>query len=514
MAVLPPQASGPEAPRPSPATGQGIAVEDPATGEIIGRVPDMTAEVPRLVARGRAAQPAWAGLGFAGRAKVVDACRRRMVAAKARIVASAIRETGQTYEEALLHEVFFNAASLRYWARSAERLLREERVPARDLWVLGRKVMVRYRPLGVIGVIAPWNFPLLLGVGDAIPALMAGNAVVLKPSSLTPLTTRMVVDIFHQAGVPEDVFICATGPAAAGGALVEHADMIAFTGSTATGRKIAAQAGERLIPCSLELGGKDPMIVCGDADLERAVNGAVQFGLLRSGQVCMSVERIYVEEPLYEPFVARLADRVRGLRQGPPGDAGETDLGAMISAEQVQIVAAHVDDARRKGARIVTGGGPAATGANGRFFAPTVVADADHSMVCMREETFGPTLPVMKVRDADEAVQLANDSHYGLTASVWTRDISKGEGLARQVRAGSVCVNDADIMIAARDAPFAGARDSGLGARHGPVGIRRYTEPQTIVVTRFAARQDLGWMPNSRWMTRLLDRIFTALYGR
>ena len=489
-----------------------IAVDDPATGQVIGHVPDMTAEIPALVARAKGAQPAWEASGFAARARVVDDCRRWLVANRSEIVASAVRESGKTHEEALFYEVFATADALKFWARRSQRFLRDERAAARNPFVLGRKIVVRHRPLGVVGVIAPWNFPIALGIGDAIPALMAGNAVVIKPSELTPLTTRMVVEGFHSVGLPEDVLVCATGEGAAGAALVDHVDMIMFTGSTATGRKVAARAGERLIPCSLELGGKDPMVVCADADLDRAVNGAVQWGLTRSGQVCMSVERIYVEEPVYEPFVTKLAERVGELRQGKPDAPGATDLGAMTMPKQLDIVASHVEDAREKGARVLTGGeqrpGP------GRFYAPTVIADADHSMACMRDETFGPTLPVMKVADVEEAVRLANDTTYGLSSSVWTKDVAKGEAIARRIQAGSVGVNDANIMFTARDAPFGGSRESGVGARHGADGILKYTEPQTVLVTRFGMKRDLGWLPANKRVTKLLERTFAFLYGR
>jgi len=496
----------------TPILDGSIAVDDPATGAIIGHVPDMAHEVPTLVARAKSAQAAWAALGVKGRADVIASWRRWLVANRKELAASTVRETGTIYEEALINEVYLTAAGMSFWEKRAEAMLGDERVPARNPFVLGRKLIVRQRPLGVVGVIAPWNFPILLGVGDTIPALMAGNTVVIKPSELTPLTTRMVADGFRAAGGPEDVFICATGDGRAGAALVDHVDMIMFTGSTATGRRVAARAGERLIPCSLELGGKDPMIVCADADLDRAASGAVQWGLTRSGQVCMSVERIYVEAPAYEPFLAKLTERVEALRQGAPGDAGSTDIGAMTMPKQMEIVAAHVADAREKGARVLTGG--AALSGPGRFFAPTVIADADHSMDCMRDETFGPTLPVMKVSGTDEAIGLANDTTYGLSASVWTKDLAKGEALARRIHAGTAAVNDANIMFAAREVPFGGARESGVGARHGVGGIRKYCESQTIMVTRLGLKRDISWLPANRRVTRLFDRVLSRIYGR
>jgi acyl-CoA reductase-like NAD-dependent aldehyde dehydrogenase len=491
----------------------GIAVENPATGEIAGHVPDMTAEVPTLVARARGAQSGWAARSFRERAQVLGAMRRWIVANREQVVASTMRETGKTFEDALVNEVFVVADAMRFWERNAERFLHDERVPARSPLILGRKFVVRRRPLGVVGVIAPWNYPLTLGLGDALPALMAGNAVVLKPSEVTPLTTAMVVDAFvREAGLPEDVLLVATGRGDTGSALVDHVDMVMFTGSTRTGRKVAARAAERLIPVSLELGGKDPMIVCSDADLDRAANAAATWGLLNSGQICMSVERIYVEEPVYDAFVDKLVAIVGKLRQQGITAAGEADIGAMTFPPQMDTVERHVADAVAKGAKVLTGG--RRVDRRGMYYEPTVLVGVNHDMECMREETFGPTLPVMKVRDVDEAVRLANDSVYGLASSVYTKDTHKGEAIARRINAGSTAVNDGLIQFMGRHAPFGGSRDSGVGARHGREGILKYTEPQTIMVTRLGLKKDIGWFPNSKRMTKLLERVLARYYGR
>ncbi len=294
--------------------------------------------------------------------------------------------------------------------------------------------MVRYRPVGVVGVIGPWNYPLNNSFGDCIPALAAGNAVVLKPSEVTPLTSLLMAEMLAESGMPEGVFQVATGRGEAGAALVDEVDFVMFTGSVATGKKVMARAAETLTPVSLELGGKDPMIVLADADLERATNAAASYGLNNSGQVCISVERIYVEDSVHDEFLDKLTQKVEALRQGPPGAPGTVDVGAIIFPPQIDLIEAHVNEAVERGARVVTGGsrgeGP------GRFFQPTVLADVDHSMRCMTEETFGPTLPVMRVADAEEAVGLANDGPYGLQASVWTRDVVKGEELARRIESG------------------------------------------------------------------------------
>src|SRR4051794_34769458 len=379
-----------------------IAVENPATGETIASVPDMDpAQVKALVERARAAQPTWAGLGFDGRAEVMYDLRKWVVDNRERVAQTIVEENGKPADEAMLTEIFYLCDSLGFWAKQGPKYLADERVRTHSPLLIGKKVIVRYRPYGVVGVIGPWNYPLTNNFGDALPALVAGNSVVLKPSDVTPLTSLLMVEGFRAAGGTPDAFLVATGRGDTGAALVDHADMIMFTGSTATGKKIMTRAAETLTPVSLELGGKDPMIVLRDADVERAANMAVQWGMSNSGQICMSVERVYVEEPIYDEFVQKVVDKTKALRQGAPGPAGSVDIGAMTFPPQIEKVEAHVNDAVAKGARVLTGGkraeGP------GRFYEPTVLVDVDHSMDCMTDETFGPTLPIMKVRDEDEA---------------------------------------------------------------------------------------------------------------
>jgi acyl-CoA reductase-like NAD-dependent aldehyde dehydrogenase len=490
-----------------------IVVENPVSGEVSGRVPDMTEVVPALVDRARTAQAAWGARPVEERAEVLGAMRRWIVANRAAIVESTMRETGKTYEDALFSEVFLLADGIRFWERKAARHLRDERIRGRGPLLLGRKFIVRRRALGVVGVIAPWNYPLLIAIGDSAPALMAGNAVVIKPSEITPLTTTMVVDgLVRETGLPEDVLLVATGRGETGAAIVDHVDMIMFTGSTRTGRNVAQRAADRLIPASLELGGKDPMIVCADANLDRAATAAATFGLWNCGQACTSVERIYVEDEVHDEFVDKLVHAVGRLRQRGNTSAGAADVGAMTFPPQLEIVERHVADALAKGAHVLTGGrrgdGP------GLYYEPTVLVDVDHDMDCMREETFGPTLPVMRVRDADEAVRLANDTSYGLSSSVYTRDTNKGEAIARRIRAGNTAVNDGYIHVAGWDAPYGGSRDSGVGARNAREGILKYTEPHTIMITRLGPRKDLGWLPNSKRITKLLERAFSRYYSR
>ena len=421
-------------------------------------------------------------------------------------------ENGKTREDALLAEMFYVCDALGFWAKNARKYLADEKVRTHSPLLFGKKVVVRYRPHGVVGVIGPWNYPLTNSFGDCIPALMAGNSVVLKPSEVTPLTNLMLADAVLEAGAPQDIFQVVTGAGRSGAALVDNVDMIHFTGSTATGRKVAVQAAERLIPVSLELGGKDPMIVLRDADLERAANMAVQWAMSNSGQICISVERVYVEEPVYDEFVEKVVAKTRALRQGPPGPAGKVDVGAMTNPPQIDIVRSHVQDAIDKGAEVRVGGN--ASDGPGQFFEPTVLTGVDHTMKIMTEETFGPTLPVMKVRDADEAVRLANDSRYGLNSSVFSKDVAKGEAVARRLDAGNACVNDALMNYLALEAPFGGAGESGLGARHGAPGIRKYCATQTILITRFGAKREPTMFPNKAGTAKLFERLLVLMWGR
>ena len=494
--------------------GRGeIPVENPATGEIVGRVPNASAEeVAEAVRRARAAQPIWEAMGFEGRARVFLRAQKWFVDNAQRVIDVVVAETGKTTDDAQLAEVGTSAAGLGFWAKHAPEYLADEKVKSGSPFVLGRKLVLRYVPYGVVGVIGPWNYPLANSFGDCLPALAAGNSVVLKPSEVTPLSSLLALEAMRESGIPEDAFQVVTGDGETGSALVDNVDMIMFTGSTRTGKKVMQRAAETLTPVSLELGGKDPMIVLADANLERAANGAVYYSMQNAGQTCISVERVYVEEPVYDEFVQKVTDKVKALRQGAPGGPGSVDVGAVIFPPQADIIADHVQDAKDKGARVVTGGklkdGP------GRFWEPTVMVDVDHTMKAMTEETFGPTLPIMKVRDADEAVRLANDSQYGLAASVWTGDKAKGEAIARQIQAGAVCVNDAQINYLALELPMGGWKTSGVGSRHGAGGIRKYTKQQAITINQMPMKRDIHMYPYKPRTTRLMGRMVKFLYGR
>jgi acyl-CoA reductase-like NAD-dependent aldehyde dehydrogenase len=496
------------------AAARTIEVENPSTGKVIASVPVVPPEqVAELVARARTAQPGWEALGFDGRAAVLKRCQKWVADNTPRVIDTIVSETGKAYEEALVAEIGYAQAAFAFWAKNAEGYLAEERVKSASPFVKGRKLIVRYAPLGVVGVIGPWNYPLTNSFGDCIPAMMAGNAVLLKPSEVTPLTSMLMGEGLRESGLPEDIYQVVPGYGETGAALIDEVDFVMFTGSTATGKKVMERAARTLTPVSLELGGKDPMIVCADADIERAANAAVHYSMQNAGQTCVSTERVYVEEPIYDEFVRLVTDKVGGLRQGVPGGPGSTDLGAVIFPPQSDIVERHVKDAVDNGARVLVGGGR--RDESGHFFEPTVLVDVDHTMACMREETFGPTVPIMKVGDTEEAVRLANDSPYGLQASVWTKDTAKGERLARRIEAGSVTVNDAQVNYVALELPMGGWKESGLGSRHGADGIRKYTKKQSVLVTTFAPmKKDLHMMPYTRRRSGFIARLLKLVYGR
>jgi acyl-CoA reductase-like NAD-dependent aldehyde dehydrogenase len=492
--------------------GATLPVEQPATGRTIGEVPDLDgAAVAGLVATARAAQPAWEAVGFAGRAAVLKAAQRCLIHNQQRMLDTICAETGKTVDDAQV-EVSVAAQSFGFWARMAPRYLKDETLRSRSPLAFGRKVLIRYSPLGVVGVIGPWNYPLVNLFCDAVPALMAGNTVVLKPSEVTPLTALLTAEMMEAAGAPAGVVQVATGGRATGEAMIDNVDFVMFTGSTRTGKAVMERASKTLTPVSLELGGKDPMIVCADADVERAANAAVYYSMNNSGQICISVERVYVEEPIYDPFVAKVMENMKGLRQGPPAGPGEVEVGAITAPAQIEIIDSQVEDARDKGASVVTGG--RRRDGEGRFYEPTVLLGVDHTMDVMTEETFGPTLPIMRVADVDEAVRLANDSPYGLQASVYTRDMAKAEEIARRLEAGAITINDSQVNYTVFDAPMGGWKSSGIGVRHGPAGIRKYCHTQTILFNSLAPRRDIHMFPYAPWRSRLMARVVGMLYGR
>ena len=395
---------------------------DPATGEEIGRAPmSSPEEVKQAVARARQAQPAWAGLPFKERGRVILKARQLLLAERDQIATLVSRETGKPVAEAMSMEIVPTLDAMHYFAHATEHLLRPQKIDIGQYGLMGRSSKILFRPLGVVGIISPWNFPLATPADEVVMALMAGNAVVLKPSELTPLIALKLADIFRRAGLPSGLLNVLIGDGSTGQALIDaRVDKIMFTGSVATGIRVAEAAAKYLTPVVLELGGKDPMIVLADANLEMAARGAVWGAFANSGQACASVERCYVEEAIAPKFIEQVVAETRRLKQGL-GTEEDIDVGAMSNERQLQIVVDHVNDARQRGAQILTGGrrgagGPGEPGganAAGYFYEPTVLTNVNHDMTIMRDETFGPVLPVMTFKTEDEAVRLANDSVFG-----------------------------------------------------------------------------------------------------
>ena len=376
---------------------------------------------------------------------------------------------------------------------------------------LAKRLRVVYKPLGVVGLITPWNGPVVLAVNPLVQAVMAGNAVVHKPSEVTPFSARIVERLFREAGFPGDLYQVVQGDGATGAALVEAGvDKVSFTGSVATGRKVGEACGRQLIPCTLELGGKDAMIVCEDADLDRAVQGALLGSCMNTGQYCCGTERIYVVEPIYDEFVRRVVEGAKQLRQA---DRGEFDVGATFWDRQLEIIERHVEDARAKGARVRVGGrrNPEL---RGLYYEPTVVTEVNHEMELMTQETFGPVIAIQKVRDEAEALRLANDSEYGLNGNVWTRDTERGMRIAEQMETGGVCVNDMALTYGVPEAPFGGVKASGVGAVNGREGLRGYCHAQPILADRRGRGSIQGGYPYTRRSEETTRKLIRFLWKR
>ncbi|MGH9970169.1 MAG: aldehyde dehydrogenase family protein [Pyrinomonadaceae bacterium] len=486
---------------------------DPATGQEIGRAPLVAfEEVRQAVQRARAAQPAWADLSFSERGRVILKARELMLDRIDEIATLISRETGKPVAEALSMEVVPTLDAMYYFARTARRLLRPQKIDIGQYGLMGRSSRIVYKPVGVVGIISPWNFPLGTPAEEIVMALMAGNAVVLKPSELTPLIALQVGEIFRQAGLPPALLEIVTGDGSTGAALIAaRVDKIMFTGSVATGKRVAEAAAKHLTPVVLELGGKDPMVVLEDADVANAARGAVWGAFANAGQACASVERCYVHESIAPQFLAEVVAETQKLKQ-EVGTREDTDVGAMTNERQLQIVEEHVTDAVARGAKVLTGGKRLSRG-KGLFYPPTVLTSVDHGMTIMRDETFGPVLPVMTFKTEDEAVKLANDSVYGLTASVWTKNVKRGRHLAERIEAGTVMVNEVLYTHGIAQTPWGGIKDSGYGRTHGRLGLLELVTPQHVHVNRISFLPDLWWFrynPSARKLFGGLAKHFTS----
>jgi acyl-CoA reductase-like NAD-dependent aldehyde dehydrogenase len=458
-------------------TPRQISVSDPVTGQTIGTIPVMDrAAVEAAAARARAAQPAWEALGAKARGKLLRRWADTIWGDRDRLMALIRRETGKSESSALLEAAALDNIAT-YYAQHAARILRPQR--RKTVFPVIQRGRVYFHAYGLVGFITPWNYPYFNAFNDLIPALVAGNAVILKPSEITPHVALHAVELMHQLGFPKDVVQVVTGDGTTGRALVDLVDYISVTGSTATGRKVAQQAAERLIPYTLELGGKDPLIILNDADLDAAVIGTLRSALENAGQACISVERVYVEAGIYDRFVTSIVDTAQTFTVGT--EAGlQVCMGCLTNIRELIRTEEHIRDAVEKGARVVFGGkrrpdlGPL-------FFEPTILVDIDHTMRVMTEETFGPIVPIMRVRDADEAIRLANDSPYGLSASLYTRDLRRGERLAQRIEAGDVAINRPQMVIGTPDMPMGGYKQSGVGRRNGPEGLLRFVKTQSVL---------------------------------
>ncbi len=481
-------------------------VRNPATGDVAGKVHwTEPADVARIAAGLRQTQRDWETRGADGRAKVLARYAVWLGEHRDEIEALLIKETGKSAVDAA-QEVPLLIMIASYYIKTMKRALAPETRPA-SLPVLSfKKVSVHFRPRPVVGIIAPWNYPVANAMMDAIAALAAGCAVLLKPSERTPLTAELLLRGWLESGAP-DVLALAQGAREVSEAVIDTADFIQFTGSCATGVKVMERAARRLIPVSLELGGKDPMIVLDDADIDHAAHAAVWGAMFNAGQTCVSVERVYVLEPVYDRFVAAVVRDVQNLKVG----AGEGyDVGALIDDTQVAVTERHIADARAKGARVLTGGHRPS--GQGSFYPPTVLVDVDHSMACMTEETFGPTLPIMKVSSVAEAVRLANDSPYGLSASVFSADAERANNVAVQLDCGAVNINDVISNLMCTTAPMGGWKTSGIGARFGGAeGLRKYCRQEAIISQRTNAGGGGIYYNNSLRARRAMNKVLTGL---
>jgi succinate-semialdehyde dehydrogenase/glutarate-semialdehyde dehydrogenase len=464
---------------------------NPATGEEIGRVANISADdVKAAIERSREAFQKWRETSFETRKNFIMKAREVILAEKEEIARLISDESGKPRAEAFSMEIAPVLDLMQYFARNTEALLAPRKRDIGLYGLLGRTSKIVYKPLGVVGIIPAWNYPFSIPLGEATMALMAGNTVVLKPSELTSFIGLKIGEIFEKAGLPENVVQVVCGDGKTGAALVESApDKIMFTGSVATGKRIAETAAKNLTSTVLELGGKDPMIVFADANLELAARGAVWGAFCNAGQSCSSVERLYVEESAREKLTNLIVEKTKRLKLGIGNDE-TTDVGAMSSERQLKIVEDHVGDFRAEGAEILTGGNY-----KDLFFEPTVIGGATNEMRAMREETFGPTLPIATFKTEEEAIRLANDSEFGLTASVWTSDLGRGKRVAEKIEAGSVCVNEVLYTHGIGQTPWGGFKNSGRGRTHGREGLMELVQPQHIHVNRIALFPDAWWFP-------------------
>ena len=495
-----------------------VVSTNPATGEVLREFESASsAEVQEAVTRARDAQPGWQGTGVRKRLAIIKKFQQLLNERKQHVARVITSEAGKPLAEALLTEILVVLDAARFLLEETYGFLRVQPLPHGNLATKLKSGRLIREPYGVIGIISPWNYPFSIPATETLAALATGNAIVLKPSELTPLCALELASLLHDAGVPEAVFQVVIGEGQAGAALIESGiGKLIFTGSVATGRRIAQTAAARLLPVVLELGGKDPMIVLDDADIDVASSGAVWGAFVNAGQACLSVERCYVHRSIYDAFVSVCVEKTKRLRVGNGADPN-TDIGPLIREPQLHTVAQHVEDARSRGARVMTGG-ERLTSLGPNFYSPTVLADVTHEMLVMRKETFGPVLPVMAFHSDAEAIRLANDSEYGLAASVWTRDRARGEKIARQINAGTVMVNDAVSCFGISEAPHGGVKASGIGRTHGRFGLEEMVSTKYLDIDLWPRTKKPWWYLYGAGLSEasggLLDFQFARGIGR
>jgi acyl-CoA reductase-like NAD-dependent aldehyde dehydrogenase len=479
-----------------------FAMSSPLDGTALSEVAATPmSEIPELVARAHEAQRAWADRNIAQRIKAIAPAKSRLLD-RAETIASAVhKEIGRPEVEVLLGEILPSADVVGYWTDSIEELMDPMEVALDKLAFPGKSGLIHREPRGVIGLISPWNMPIAIPLRTMIPALLAGNAIVWKPSEVSPRAAQFVKEAFD--GLPEGLLSIVQGGAEAGAAIASaNVDLVVFTGSVATGRKVAHACAERLVPCSLELGGKDAAIVLADANLDRAANGIVWGALTMCGQNCASVERVYVEKGVSKEFTDKVVEIVKSLRAG--------DVGPLATERQRKIVSEHVEGAKKAGANVIVGG---AEGKEGYAYAPTVLTVESDDLPIMRDETFGPVIPIATVESAEEAVTRANASRYGLTASVWTRKTARGEELAKRLRAGVVTINNHAFTGALPAAPWSGVGETGYGITNSPLALEALTRPRFVLVDRNRAKRELWWYPYTPTI-RTIALAFAALRSK
>jgi acyl-CoA reductase-like NAD-dependent aldehyde dehydrogenase len=484
----------------------------PATGAPFAQVSLLdAAQAGSALDAARSAFPAWSALTFAERGRYLLNLRATVLEEADALAALIAREQGKPEAEAHAVEIFPSLEALQHLALHAEDVLREDVLDSQVLLFAHKDARLVYAPIGVVLVITPWNYPFAISLTGVAAALAAGNTVVLKPAPSTTLIGLKLAEMCRKAGIPDGVVSVVATDDRVAQALVEdpRVGKIVFTGSVATGKKVMASAAANLTPVLLELGGKDPAIVCRDADLDRAARGIVWGAFLNAGQTCASVERVYVDKAVAEPFVAKVVEETKKIRMGDPGESA-TDMGPMALERQRRIVEEHVADARARGASVLTGGSTPA--GPGYFYPPTVLTGVDHSMRIMREETFGPVLPIMAVESLDEAVRLANDSEYGLTASGWTRSAETARRLQQQLAAGVVTINDCVSSYGEPTAPWGGIKKSGIGRTHGLLGLREMVQAKYVTADR-SAKPALWWYPYGDDYRRLMRTANRALHS-